>query len=97
MPVGGGPETLVFNGVTDRFWTIAGENLYFIDVDAKLHASINCLSLATGKIARIADVEKDPFVLLGWTGLSVSPDGEWIIYPQLDQQISRIMLVENFR
>ena len=96
MPVGGGPETLVFNGVTDRFWTLAGQCLYYMDVDAKLHATINCLNLATRKSTRIADVEKEPFVLLGWTGLSVSPDGEWIIYPQVDEQNSRIMLVENF-
>jgi hypothetical protein len=45
----------------------------------------------------MAEVEKDPNLLLGWTGLSVSPDGEWMIYPQVDEQTSRIMLVENPR
>ena len=95
MPVGGGPETLVFSGVTERLWTLAGQCLYFMDVDGKLHATLNCLNLATRKSARIADVQKEPFALLGWAGLSVSPDGDWIIYTQLDEQISRIMLVEN--
>jgi len=52
------------------------------------------LDLATDKITRIAEVEKDLFLVCA--GLSVSPDGEWIIYPQVDEQISRIMLVENF-
>lgn len=96
-PVGGGAETLVFNGATERFWTLAGQRLYFMDVNAKLHATLNCFDLATRKSTRIADVEKEPFALLPWAGLSVSPDGSSIIYPQLDQQISRIMLVENFR
>ena len=96
-PVGGGAETLVFNGVATRFWTLAGQCLYFMELNAKLHATLNCLNVATRKNTRIADVEKEPFPLLPWAGLSVSPDGRSIVYPQLDQQISRIMLVENFR
>jgi hypothetical protein len=32
----------------------------------------------------------------GWTGLSVSLKSGWVIYPQVDEQVSRIMLVENF-
>jgi len=88
-PVGGGPETLVLNRVRDRLWTLAGQCLYFMDVDGKLHATLkfNCLNLATRKSTRIADVQKEPFALLAWAGLSVSPDGAWIIYPQLDEQI----------
>ncbi len=30
-------------------------------------------------------------------GLGVSPDGQWIIYPQNDVVGSDIILVENFR
>jgi Tol biopolymer transport system component len=95
-PLAGGPETLVFNGVIRRLWTLGGQGLYFIDLDARLHATINCFNLATRKVTRIADVPKDPFVPLAWGGLSVSPDGASVIYPQLDNQISRIMLVEKF-
>jgi eukaryotic-like serine/threonine-protein kinase len=97
MPVGGGPETLVFNGVTNRFWALAGQYLYFMDVDAKLHATINRFNLSTREITRIADVEREPYLIIGWTGFSVSPDGTEIIYPQIDEDFSRIMLVENFR
>jgi hypothetical protein len=84
-PPGGGPETLVFKGVADRFWTLAGQSLYFMEVDPKLHAAIKRLDLSARKTTRIADLEKEPFVLSGWTGLSVSPEAGWIIYPQLDQ------------
>ena len=95
MPVGGGPETSVFHGVTDRFWTLAGSNLYFLDVNADLHATVKRLDLTTRKITRIAEVQREPFVMHGWAGLSVSLESGWIIYPQVGEQISRIMLVEN--
>jgi len=52
------------------------------------------MDITSGNVTRIAAVEKDPPA--GVSGLSVSPDGEWIIYSQADQQTSRIMIVENF-
>jgi hypothetical protein len=43
----------------------------------------------------VAEVEKP---LQAWnSGLAVSPDGQWVLYPQIDQSGSDIMLVENFR
>jgi len=97
MPVGGGPETLVFKGVTNRFWALAGQHLYFMDLDAKLHATLNRFNLTTRQISRISDVEREPYWIFGWTSFSVSPNGAEIIYPQIDVDVSRIMLVENFR
>ena len=94
MPVEGGAETLVLDKVTDRFWTLADQQLYFMDVEATPQ-TINRLDLVTGTITRMGELAKE--LPSGECGLSVSPDGEWIIYPQIDEQSSRIMLVENFR
>ncbi len=45
-------------------------------------------------MTKIADAEKGSE--LG-RNVDVSPDGEWILYTQMDQINSDIMLVENFR
>jgi Tol biopolymer transport system component len=34
---------------------------------------------------------------LGESALSVSPDGRWILYTQVDQAGSDLILVDNFR
>ncbi len=43
----------------------------------------------------VGRVEKEP--LAGPPTLTVSPDGRWLLYAQLDRQVSNILLVENFR
>jgi hypothetical protein len=97
MPVEGGSESQVLDRETDRLWTIAGQFLYFVDVEAQPHATLNRLDLSTAEIRPLAQLEKDPRMLRGWTGLSIAPAGDWAIYPQVDDQVSRIMLIENFR
>jgi Tol biopolymer transport system component len=53
---------------------------------------IQLLRLATGKIEVVATLDKDLYY-----GLTVSPDGRWLLYSQVDQQSCDLMLVENFR
>jgi Tol biopolymer transport system component/DNA-binding winged helix-turn-helix (wHTH) protein len=73
-------------------WTVAEGGIYFAPEDSP--RSIRYFDFNTKQIRKIFDVEKD-FDLDG--GLSVSPDGHWILYSQVDGQGGDIMLVENFR
>lgn len=76
-----------------RFWTLDEPYLYYIDLSAQPRAHIRRMDLAGGNRTDIGEVAKK--LPPGLSGLSVSPDGKWISYPQLDQENTRIMTVEN--
>ena len=93
-PVDGGDETQVLESLVswDGF-VVVDAGIYFIPTPAAgvASCSINFLSFATGKIRPVATTDRPA------GGLTVSPDGRWILYSQLDQDVSELMLVENFQ
>ncbi|MCI0524835.1 MAG: winged helix-turn-helix domain-containing protein [Acidobacteria bacterium] len=95
IPVEGGEETPVLDYHQAGFWrawNLTEQGIYFATAENPSRPLIEFFSFTTGKVTQIASLEK-PFFL----GLSVSPDGRWLIYSQLDQSGSDIMLMENFR
>jgi Tol biopolymer transport system component len=95
IPIQGGEATLVLNRKTERFWDLTEQGICFIDLEAKPHATINFYDFATQRVTKIGSVDKE--LVGGYGALSVSPDGQWVLYPQVDRVDSHIMLVENFR
>jgi hypothetical protein len=71
-------------------WTVVPEGIYFTPADAP--KSVRYFDFATKQIRQIFEAEK-AFV----SGLSVSPDGRWILYTQVDEANEDIMLVDHFR
>jgi Tol biopolymer transport system component len=94
MPTAGGEEKSVLNRGTGRYWTVTRDGVYFLDLSNAAHPGIKLLDPATGLIKSLGTLEKP--VDWGYSGLSVSTDGKWIIYAQMDDLISQIMLVKNF-
>jgi eukaryotic-like serine/threonine-protein kinase len=100
VPVEGGEETLVLDTHKAGYWsawTVVEQGIYFITAEQPARPAIEFFSFTTGRVAEVAALAK-PF--RPWTnpeGLSVSPDGRWILYTQEDRSDSDIMLVENFR
>jgi Tol biopolymer transport system component len=96
VPVGGGEEALVLDYHRAgywRYWAVTEQGIYFATEETRLRPVIEFYSFATGKVTQVAQLEKP---LGGVRGLSVSPDGRWILYTQFDQSGSDIMM-ENFR
>jgi Tol biopolymer transport system component len=94
VPVDGGEEVLVleerlsFNG-----WDLWRDNLVYIKVAGDNSRAMEIFNLETEEVTELPSPED----LWGW-GLSVSPDGRWILYTRLEgEEKSDIILVEDFR
>ena len=75
--------------VNSELWTVSAGGIYFVPVEAP--RSVRYFDFASKQIRPIFEVDKD----FG-DGLSVSPDGRWIMYSQVADANSDIMLVEHF-
>lgn len=95
VPADGGTETEILHALDHPAnCCVTDQGVYFVpDRDAAAVASsIQFLRFATGKVEVVTAVENDLHY-----GLTVSPDGRWLLYTQRDQMTCDLMLVENFR
>jgi len=83
--VPGVPEVLTFD-----LWTLAKSGIFFVPAEAP--KSLRYFDFRTGTGRELFAAEKD---FAG--GLSVSPDGRYLLFSQVDEANSDIVLVRNFR
>ncbi len=97
IPVAGGTEEQVLKSPRDGFqgyWTLTKEGIYYLDSSGS-ESSIDFASYAVpDRSVRVHVLDHEPTLL---SGLSVSPDGRWLIYADMAEAGSNISLVENFR
>jgi Tol biopolymer transport system component/DNA-binding winged helix-turn-helix (wHTH) protein len=70
-------------------WTLFPGGIYFVPADAP--RSLRYFDFATKQIRTIFEADKEFS-----SGLSVSPDGRWILYSLVDDVNSDIMIVDHF-
>jgi Tol biopolymer transport system component len=73
-------------------WALGKEGIFFLDRRG-LPTTIKFFDLGTKRIRQIATLNKPAYI---WGGLSLSPDGKWLGYSQVDDTPADIMLVEHF-
>ncbi len=97
VPVAGGAETRVEGASPAGWgsWTLSAGGLYFVRRESRSSRfSIEFLPFGSPRAAPVATLERPPDL---WSrGLTASPDGRWLLYPQYDLRESDIVLVENF-
>ena len=93
MPVAGGESTRVLEAMAPGGkWTVGPDGIYFFTVpDEKGHTDLSVYEFATGKTGKIRTMGRPV------DDMAVSPDGRTILYSQLHEESSDLMLVENFR
>jgi Tol biopolymer transport system component len=95
VPIEGGEPSKVIEHLSDyENVAIVKSGVYFAPADDArgISSSIQFLRFDTNNISNVTTFEKS-FVY----GLTVSPDGAWILYSPEQQFRSELMLVENFR
>ena len=91
VPVGGGDEQQVLESIFGLNFVVASDGVFFIPGDSASIRAIRFLSFRTGAITIVAPIEK-----VASLGLSLSPDGRQILYSQVEQDDSDLMLERIF-
>ncbi|HKE23391.1 MAG TPA: hypothetical protein VKB88_13585 [Bryobacteraceae bacterium] len=96
VSAGGGDENAIpeFMSVHHwRYWTVTSSGIYYLSGE-KAPWTISLFDLATGHSQPVFTSSERP--VLGTPGLSISPDGKFMLYSQMYREGSDIMMLENF-
>jgi eukaryotic-like serine/threonine-protein kinase len=97
IPVEGGDEEVVIEGLQTGSWELTDEGIYFVDQDSSSSGTrwvVRFRGFDQRHATEVARLRLPPF--LGGPAISVSRDGRWLLSTQR-QEDSDLMLVESFR
>jgi Tol biopolymer transport system component len=96
-PTSGGKERQVSDSITGINWTVTPEGIYYFvsAVEPGARNLVQFYSFKTGKTNQVGTVEGR--LSVDYSGISVSPDGRWLLYSHIADISSDIMLVDHFR
>jgi Tol biopolymer transport system component len=97
VPVDGGEVTRVLDHRGEGDWTLTKQGIVFFDLSQPAGPAIKLYSFTTHNVTLFKQLSRETRINSGANCISASPDGSWLIYTQVDQLASDLMLVENFR
>jgi Tol biopolymer transport system component len=75
-------------------WVPTRSGIYFM-ADANHQTEVRFFEFSSRRVKRVFTLDKS---LPGWSGgISISSDGKWLLYPQLDTLSSDLMMIENWK
>jgi len=95
----GGEETPFFDFRQkdySRMWTINGQGIFFVSDESQMRTAIKFFAYSNGNEKTITEIDGN-LPSGGISGLSLSPDGQWLLFPVITQRGSDLMMIENFR
>jgi len=98
MPTAGGAEEPVFDFHQknySRIWAITGEGVYFAVASSNTQSTIKFFSFSTRTEKTIAEVDR--ILPSSVSGLTISPDGRFLLFPLFAKRGSDLMMIDNFR
>jgi Tol biopolymer transport system component/DNA-binding winged helix-turn-helix (wHTH) protein len=98
LPTAGGAETPLFDFHQKNYsrgWTVTSEGVYFAVASSNTQSTIKFFSLSTGAEKTVAEIDR--VLPSSVSGLTVSPDGRWLLLPLFARRGSDLMMIENFR
>ena len=96
VPVDGGEEHLVLDALAWGdwgHWALAEDGIFFVRREGMNQAWLSFYRFATETLEDLTPLAQAP--LPNQPGLALSPDGRWMLYVQLDQTESDLLLIEN--
>jgi Tol biopolymer transport system component/predicted Ser/Thr protein kinase len=98
VPVEGGEATLVLEEEPDYLdWTLWRHNIVYVNPEGKNGPAIELFDLDTREVRELLSFPSRASLGGVNARLTVSPNGQWLVYPQVDEARSDLMLAENFR
>jgi Tol biopolymer transport system component len=97
VPVEGAEESQVLDGAKENLWMLSDEGICFFDLKNPTGPALKFYSFTARETTLLRQFPQDTRIDELATALAVSPDGRWILYTQLDQAGSNLMIVENYR
>jgi Tol biopolymer transport system component len=92
----GGEEIKVLDEGREDLWALATPGICLFDLSDPGKVALKFFSFADAKIKVLREFSKETTIDPYSTALSISPDGRWILYTQLDHSGSDLMMVEDF-